>query len=102
MGTEDLIGAKLDASVARAQGWEQISPDSAWYERLLWKASHDYSPSTDWSQGGPIIECELIDVSWTGHPTKPTWTAKIYPEQGQGEGPTPLIAAMRAFVASKK
>lgn len=62
--------------------------------------------STDWAQGGPIIERELIRV------VAPSiqgidWTALIQHHPiglnnwSQGFGPTPLIAAMRAFVASK-
>jgi hypothetical protein len=118
MGTEDLIGVELDAAVARALGYTPtIEGDEVWLypSESTMPESFDpestagrificeqFMPSRNWSEGGPIVERELIDVSWTGHPTKPTWTAKIYPDQGQGEGPTPLIAAMRAFVASKK
>ena len=54
--------------------------------------------STDWSQGGPIIEregiellCESLGFRWVAIPQKgPEW-----------RGPTPLIAAMRCYVASK-
>ena len=53
--------------------------------------------STDWAQGGPIIERELISVSsqTNGH----SWAAKG--AHNYSYGPTPLIAAMRCFVASK-
>jgi len=67
-----------------------------------------YSPyeySTDWAQGGPIIEREVISVSnWAFHSMP--WKASIqkadldmplYEEYGL----TPLIAAMRCYVASK-
>jgi hypothetical protein len=62
--------------------------------------------STDWAQGGPIIEREGIEIR-KGNPLYfPTgndngdhyeslWLA------GKQHGPTPLIAAMRCFVASK-
>ena len=54
--------------------------------------------STNWAQGGPIIEregiellCETVGFRWVAMPQKgPEWS-----------GPTPLIAAMRCFVASK-
>jgi hypothetical protein len=56
-----------------------------------------YSPSTDWAQGGPIIERERIDVLYE-HDLR--WIA--VPQKGiESYGPTPLIAAMRCFVASK-
>lgn len=69
------------------------------------------SPSTDWSQGGPIIEREGIEVvrgndlifpkgNEKGEYTEPLWLASC----GGGRkfhGPTALIAAMRCYVASK-
>jgi hypothetical protein len=56
------------------------------------------TPSTDWAQGGAIIEregiellCETLGFRWVAMPQKgPEWS-----------GPTPLIAAMRCYVASK-
>jgi hypothetical protein len=58
-------------------------------------------PTTDWSQGGPIIESEAIQLipdEYAG-----VWTAYMTNEGEPYEhtGPTPLIAAMRCFVASK-
>ena len=63
--------------------------------------------STDWSQGGPIIEREGIDIYHREAST--LWSAAIWrdlPGGGQlmckqRDCPTPLIAAMRCFVASK-
>ena len=48
--------------------------------------------SKDWAQGGPIIERELIAIHGD-------WKATL--GEGTYEGPTPLIAAMRCYVASK-
>jgi Protein of unknown function (DUF2591) len=57
------------------------------------------SPSTDWSQGGPIIEREGIGFRGCGK----NWCAFNWgdAESGWQYGPTPLIAAMRCYVASK-
>jgi hypothetical protein len=58
--------------------------------------------STDWSQGGPIIERErpmlCCDTYGDGK-----WQASILrgPRAWTAYGPTPLIAAMRCFVASE-
>lgn len=61
--------------------------------------------STDWSQGGPIIEKEGIAVA-----RNPTEWCAYRPDglihsairwTGKKTGPTPLIAAMRCFVASR-
>ena len=58
-----------------------------------------YAPSTDWSQGGPIIERELITLQPVVNPTG--WMARSQKFDSVFEGPTPLIAAMRCYVASK-
>ena len=70
-----------------------------------------YSPSTDWAQGGPIIERELIDINAkfnSGSSIVPKgqwyWQASTVNEDDVAywfDGPTPLIAAMRCYVASK-
>jgi hypothetical protein len=67
-----------------------------------------YSPSTDWAQGGQIIESERICIdAGDGHfEGNKTWEAHLAinaPVRAVDEitGPTPLIAAMRAYVASK-
>ena len=78
----------------------------AYDERKLMKV---YSPTTSWAQGGELIEREEICIKrqkpcsigyewnawiWTKHIAKGGSSAG-------GSGPTPLIAAMRCFVASK-
>ncbi|NBS71023.1 DUF2591 domain-containing protein [bacterium] len=82
----------LDWMVAKCEGKEM----RAWrtYVRL-----NQVNYSTDWAQGGPIIERECIDVMFEG----PEWYAYMRWEDKtlQHDGPTPLIAAMRCYVASK-
>jgi len=58
-----------------------------------------YSPSTDWAQGGPIIERERIEIGAHGD----QWRAVMHLEAGSmfADGSTPLIASMRCYVASK-
>ena len=61
-----------------------------------------YTPSTKWSQGGPIIERERITVDASA--ILGQWMAVFYvpnEEPWEMRGPTPLIAAMRCYVASK-
>lgn len=69
------------------------------------KAPLNYS--TDWAHGGPIIEREEIGIRRNAPCSKgrewqasPSITAKGAGGKW-GYGPTPLIAAMRCFVASK-
>jgi hypothetical protein len=76
------------------------SPDYEDDDRLVYVHGDDefhFAPSTDWAQGGPIIERERIELRGDGDEG---WIAydNLNPTQ---KGPTPLIAAMRCYVASK-
>ena len=60
--------------------------------------------STDWSEGGPIIEREGINLdNYAKNPKWSAWTPAPDRESGEAQayGPTPLIAAMRCYVASR-
>jgi hypothetical protein len=100
MKTSELTGAALDWAVELAKGthWSLngyfIFKRSTGTEYVGKNAEWRYS--TDWSQGGPIIEREGIAVREV---LKGSWVADL--EVGFEEGPTPLIAAMRCYVASK-
>jgi hypothetical protein len=90
MKTSELTGAALDWAVAEIEA----IPSSTEAKRAF------YKPSTNWAQGGKIIEREGIDlIKQDGY-----WDAD---DNGQAQmscmvsGPTPLIAAMRCYVASK-
>jgi hypothetical protein len=103
--TSELTGAALDWAVAKAKG---IELSNGYYNRLLvdgrmsagQKMLTPYNPSTDWSQGGPIIEREKIELESAGHGGNMEWLALIEADN-EFYGPTPLIAAMRCYVASK-
>jgi hypothetical protein len=56
----------------------------------------EYDPSTNWEHGGPIIGRERINLWNEGH----DWEASHYGEHIVW-GETPLVAAMRCYVASK-
>jgi len=101
MKTSELTGATLDWAVAKCEAYEFI--DGAWYKPATrtfaaWRHAY-YAPSERWESGGPIIEREKIDVLFEG----PEWYAYMRWEDKtlQYDGPTPLIAAMRCYVASK-
>ena len=94
---------QLDWMVAKCEGatdeWHTDKPFFWDGVPCVREAGHDveYTPSTDWSQGGPIIEREKIDIL---HEHDMRWVA--VPQKGvERYGPTPLIAAMRCYVASK-
>jgi hypothetical protein len=102
MKTSELTGAALDWAVALCNGIVDKWFDSG----HLTVNGEIYSPSTDWSQGGSIIEREKIAVRfepechWLFAPPEATWLAN-YNGVGEWHGPTPLVAAMRCYVASK-
>jgi hypothetical protein len=66
-----------------------------------YKRQHD-EYSTDWAQGGPIIERERIGFKYTGTAMEfVAWVNGELSTVNDQHGPTPLIAAMRCYVASK-
>ena len=99
----ELSGAALDWAVAKCEGlgdyylkWWNVGGD-----RRFTHCTIICGYSTFWSEGGPIIERELVDVCYcfAGH----SWQAERYlrDESAVAYGPTPLTAAMRCYVASK-
>ena len=95
MKTSELTGAALDWAVAKAEGRTDVRVDDD--GELVGQDEFDYS--TDWAQGGPIIEREKIAV-WHRGDEWP-WRAQQSDTSHLKGGPTPLIAAMRCYVASK-
>ncbi len=100
MKTSELTGQALDWAVAKCEGRgiEFDDPRDPWLTRdgIADQPLHSYTPSTDWAQGGPIIQREHIALWSEGY----DWEAKQY-GQHESWGETPLIAAMRCYVASK-
>ena len=119
--TGELIDLALDWMVAKAD--DNLHPkgdvrlldgkvftiEAGDYERSdRWQR---YSPSTVWAQAGPIIQREGISTR-LNHKQAQLWEAYIWlpTQHDQSEadsnsytafGMTPLIAAMRCYVASK-
>lgn len=116
MKTSELTGALLDYYVAKARN-KIINPESltsphgcevrpALYGRNVALPEYEsYHPSQNWELGGPIVEREKIAIEF--HPSlgwracvDNTFSGDESPDP-YSSGPTPLIAAMRAYVASK-
>lgn len=107
----NLLGAPLDWAVAQVEGIE-----TSWrYGRELVKV-HDrggikliesirsiYSPSSDWSQGGPLIEKHLGSIHHNPHLEDSSCRYSAGPA-GAGiwlYGPTALVAFCRTLVLTK-
>lgn len=109
--TSELTGLALDYAVAKCEGMAKFSH--------LASSKYHFAPSTSWEQGGPIIEREGIllrairkydyslDGQWlamydgTNIGSMVQWVKRADFIRHYLSGPTPLIAAMRCYVASK-
>ncbi|MPS58826.1 MAG: DUF2591 domain-containing protein [Pseudomonas sp.] len=122
--TAELIGPALDWVVLVAEGWESDRPQDGQLRRKISATQYDVcivgprqmgydqhlgrywrSPSTDWNQGGPLIE-RLAGFQlkiWLESSPGTKCEAAIHDYKGDWIvfGPTPLIAAMRCLVAAK-
>lgn len=103
--TADLIGAALDWAVAQADGWTAsiivpvITPSKTYYE-IRSPSGLVLRPSTEWGQGGPLIEkhaITLLPPRYLGD----KWGATYCVDSCMLDGTSPLIAACRAIVAAK-
>ncbi len=97
----ELTGPALDWAVAKCEGKSgdcEFHAGNLLYGRAT-SGFFQYRPSTDWAQGGPIIENEGIELRYEGQ-----WVSSFCLENGdvaKYRAHTPLIAAMRCYVASK-
>lgn len=114
MKVAELEGAKLDYWVAKAEGFDARIEIINQFPYCVYGGWKRFFPSSDWLDGGPIIEREhmYLDPAFDAKTDKFShYKAGCYSAAGTkdhfaGEwaweiGETPLIAAMRAFVASK-
>ncbi len=118
---ELLSGPALDWAVAKSFGWVDYPSDSieqgAYWHTEASKApfgarfpKDEWKPSSNWSQGGQIIESKGITLLArtefaTGTPdywaTMDRYDGGNDEERMGADGATPLLAAMRCFVASE-
>ena len=109
MKTSELTGAALDWAVAKAGGGGNF-PAAFASNHKIGRCNY----STNWAQGGPIIDREDIAMSskpdglWAAYAPKGTRLVQhggkdveVFNWYFKQEGFTPLIAAMRCYVASK-
>jgi hypothetical protein len=104
MKTSELTGVAFDWAVAKCEGLLAFGYKDDMGLLLITLSTGEaeyFKPTLDWAQGGPIIEREGISVC----PDEiAPWCAFF--DNGTAEyvfytGETPLIAAMRCYVASK-
>jgi hypothetical protein len=105
--TSELTSTPLAWAVAQALKLEIDSTEKT----VLFYEGEPFLPDTYWHQGGPIIEREGITVAKgnrvyfpqgneKGDYYEDLWRARLSPPDSWTHGTTPLIAAMRCFVAA--
>ena len=105
MKTSELSGAALDWAVQDAE--YRSMQERGEYIKLWVLEAHQQGLSTppwstDWQWGGPIIEREGIELKRSLVTPFVWWAAFAFrASRAHCCGPTPLIAGMRCFVASK-
>ncbi len=113
----ELTGPALDWAVARCEGavgfemrtFTGLSAELGPFPAIVWEEHWtelaEYPASTDWAIGGAIIEQERIQIF--AYNTGDLWCAVKHVHKPEHilainrDGPTPLVAAMRCYVASK-
>jgi len=93
--TAEATDEALDWLVTKCEGYDHEVTSSEWG---MW------GWATDWAQGGPLVEREGMGMwmyQWNeeGEP-EVGWYAEDKDGNHVRTGPTPLIAAMRCYVAS--
>jgi len=108
--TNTLIDHTLDWAVAKCEEYKRIHIWTAWVNKhgahgdiqiMVSNKKHEcyaFNPTQNWAQGGSIIEREKIAILYP-----PSGASQWRGTMGYGVqyGPTPLIAALRCYVASK-
>ena len=109
--TSELIGDALDWAVAKCEGHLIAKHRRGGdirihtpYPKPMFSRTIPFCPSTDWAMGGAIIERKKIGVvcipegalAWAASVDKPNCLIRF-----NKTGATPLIAAMRCYVASR-
>ncbi|MCP3017519.1 phage protein NinX family protein [Cupriavidus basilensis] len=115
MKVTDLEGALLNYWVARAEGLRcEIRPRKGVAHAYIFidTAVHAdypriYRPSEDWSDGGPILDLRMQVCGVLNRDNHAPESSRYrcamgnYPHARMYQGHTILVAAMRAYVASK-
>jgi hypothetical protein len=111
----ELTGALLDAAVAKAVGLNyEIHAEKVWGDGYgitivnqapaCWTGAGYYEPSTDWRAGGAILDRAPWCLPRQNTNPGATHRGQYAASTAAGfdfYGETPLIAAMRAYVAHK-
>ena len=91
---------KIKVSEASGVRLDWLVGAAYWHPEKTGNEAPLFSPTTDWAEGGPIIERERLIVGPCLVKGR-SWFAEYGDEHAKGLGPTPLVAAMRCYCCSK-
>src|SRR5690606_21965244 len=109
MNVRELSGVALDWAAAKADGLEPYVCDFDYWAvdcadclemEIGGEFEDSYSPTVSWDLGGPLIHKHGLWLSDDNDDPEQPHISSIRGAHMQ-VGPTPLVAAMRALVASK-
>ena len=106
MKTSELTGAALDWAVAKCSDKSPVVSINSTGRPFIYLGKRHgvmWNPSNNWLQAGSIIAREKINiaVSESGDEWNAEYRFKRITDDEYWSGSTPLIAAMRCYVASK-
>ena len=93
----EATGPALDWLVAKCEGYDTAFAPAADVIVFREGVTDYFDPHRNWGWGGPILEREGISI----YRMTSDWSAAYNPAGAPQDGPTPLIAAMRCYVASR-
>lgn len=97
--TADLIDGALNWAVAKAECLHPFILSGGMYCGTVVAIGNDntWSPSTNWSQGGPLIEKFILELKFCVFELpQESWKAETHTSWANGS--TALISSMRAIV----
>jgi hypothetical protein len=99
--TSELTGAALDWAVAKCKKKGIVELYEQAFSFKEYHGLGQYNYSTDWAQGGLIIDREKLRLMYTEALGESPWSSIAAGQHYAQFGPTALIAAMRCYCASK-
>ena len=106
--TSELVGKALDWAVGQTEEFKVVVAKlsgSAWVRiEEQPRYGHHYKPSTDWAQGGPLIDKYRPDLQTTSSSELVVYLNNDVSDPGpliDGRGETYLVAICRAIVTAK-
>ena len=107
MKVRDMNEVQLDYLVAKCEGFDLFETEGYVYDDELPGGREPFKPSTNWKQGGALIEKYGISISDHSPASRfringwIAWRGKHKNDTSGINRPTPLVAAMQCIVTTE-